>query len=161
ILQSVLQDVESGGGRVAAIIGAPGTGKSRLCYEFAEWCRERLISVFEARAQPYNTTSPLQPVLEFLRSTYFRVSPNDEPEIARRQIADRLAQLGPTFIADQTIVCDFLGIPVAESLPSWLSPKTRHARLLDIVRHIVRLHGEVTAVIIIEDLHWLDEASRE
>ena len=119
------------------------------------------MSVFEARAQPYDTASPLQPLLEFLRSTYFRVSPNDGPDLAGRQIADRLAELGPTFVADQPIVCDFLGIPVGNSLPYWLSPKTRHERLLDIVRHMVRLHGAMTSVIIIEDLHWLDEASRE
>ena len=48
-LQRALLDVEAGNGRVVGVIGAPGTGKSRLCYEFAEWCRARLIPVFEAR----------------------------------------------------------------------------------------------------------------
>jgi adenylate cyclase len=161
LLQRTLAAVETEGSRVTGIVGAPGTGKSRLCYEFAEWCRARLIPVFEARAQPYGAATPLQPVLEFLRSTYFSVSPGDEPNIAIKQIATRLAELGSTFEPDLWLVCDFLGIKHGRESPSWFSPKARTARLLDIVRHMVRQRGELASVIIIEDLHWLDQASEE
>ncbi|MBV9559283.1 MAG: AAA family ATPase [Bradyrhizobium sp.] len=161
LLQRALAAVETDGSRVIAIVGAPGTGKSRLCYEFAEWCRGRLIPVFEARAQPFGATTPLQPVLEFLRSTYFNVSPDDDPNGAARQIAIRLAELGSTFEADVPLVCDFLGIKYDQSQPAWINPKGRNARLLDIVRHLIRQRGTVASVIIIEDLHWLDQASEE
>ena len=161
LLQRTLAAVETGGSRVTGIVGAPGTGKSRLCYEFAEWCRARLIPVFEARAQPYGAATPLQPVLEFLRSTYFNVSPDDEPDRAVKQIATRLAELGATFEADLWLVCDFLGIKYGQVPPSWLNPKARNARLLDIVRHMVRQRGASASVITIEDLHWLDQASEE
>jgi adenylate cyclase len=160
-LQRNLAAVETGGSRVIGIVGAPGTGKSRLCYEFAEWCRGRLIPVFEARAQPYGAATPLQPVLEFLRSIYFSVTPDDDAEQAVQRIAVRLAELGSTFEADLPLVCDFLGIRHGQGSPSWLNPKARNARLLDIVRHLVRQRGVVASVIIIEDLHWLDQASEE
>jgi class 3 adenylate cyclase/tetratricopeptide (TPR) repeat protein len=161
LLQRTLAAVENGGSRVTGIVGAPGTGKSRLCYEFAEWCRGRLIPVFEARAQPYGAATPLQPVLEFLRSTYFNVLPEDDPDRAVQRVAVCLAELGSTFEADLPLVCDFLGIKHGQSPPSWLNPKARNARLLDIVRHMVRQRGAVASVIIIEDLHWLDQASEE
>jgi class 3 adenylate cyclase/tetratricopeptide (TPR) repeat protein len=161
LLQRTLAAVETDGSRVTGIVGAPGTGKSRLCYEFAEWCRGRLIPVFEARAQPYGAATPLQPVLEFLRSTYFNVSPDDDPEQAARRIVVRLAELGSTFEADLPLVCDFLGVKYGQSPPSWLNPKGRNARLLDIVRHMIRQRGAAASVIIIEDLHWLDQASEE
>ena len=161
LLQRTLAAVETTGSRVIGIVGAPGTGKSRLCYEFAEWCRGRLIPVFEARAQPYGAATPLQPVLEFLRSIYFNVSPADDPNNAARQIAIRLAELGSTFEADLPLVCDFLGIRYGQSQPAWLNPRGRNARLLDIVRHLIRQRGAVASVIIIEDLHWLDQASEE
>lgn len=161
LLQRTLAAVETSGSRVTGIVGAPGTGKSRLCYEFAEWCRGRLIPVFEARAQPYGAATPLQPVLEFLRSSYFNVSPEDDPDQAAQQIAIRLAELGSTFEADLPLVCDFLGIKYGQSQASWLNPKGRNARLLDIVRHMIRQRGAVASVIIIEDLHWLDQASEE
>lgn len=161
LLQRTLAAVETRGSRVTGIVGAPGTGKSRLCYEFAEWCRARFIPVFEARAQPYGAATPLQPVLEFLRSTYFNVSPEDEPDLAIKQIAKRLAELGSTFEEDLWLVCDFLGIRHGRGSPSWLNPKARNVRLLDIVRHMVRQRGALASVIIIEDLQWLDQASEE
>jgi class 3 adenylate cyclase len=161
LLQRTLAAVETDGSRVTGIVGAPGTGKSRLCYEFAEWCRGRLIPVFEARAQPYGAATPLQPVLEFLRSTYFDVSPDDDRDEAARRIEVRLAELGSTFEADLPLICDFLGVKHGQSPPSWLNPKGRNARLLDIVRHMIRQRGATASVIIIEDLHWLDQASEE
>ena len=161
MLQRTLAAVETVGSRVTGIVGAPGTGKSRLCYEFAEWCRGRLIPVFEARAQPYGAATPLHPVLEFLRSTYFNVSPDEDPDSAVRQIALRLAELGSTFEADLALVCDFLGVKHDQSSASWLNPKGRSTRLLDIVRHMIRQRGTLASVIIIEDLHWLDQASEE
>lgn len=161
LLQRTLAAVETEGPRVTGIVGAPGTGKSRLCFEFAEWCRARLIPVFEARAQPYGPATPLQPVLEFLRSTYFNISPEDDPDLAVKQIATRLAELGSTFDADLGLVCDFLGVKHGQGHPSWLNPKARNARLLDIIRHMVRQRGALASVIIIEDLHWLDQVSEE
>jgi tetratricopeptide (TPR) repeat protein len=145
---------------VIGISGVPGTGKSRLCFEFAEWCRGRLIPVFEARALLYGHATPFQPVLEFLR-LFFRIAPTDEAAVARDRIRERLSTIGPTFKADLPLVCEFLGVSDQEGARALLSPKARHARLLDIVRHMVRQSGATTSVIIVEDLHWLDEASEE
>lgn len=161
LLQRTLAAVETGGSRVTGIVGPPGTGKSRLCYEFAEWCRARLIPVFEARAQPYGAATPLQPVLEFLRSTYFNVSPDDDPDLAVKQIATRLAELGSSFEADLRLVCDFLGIRHGQGPPPLLGPRARNIRLFEIIRHMIRQRGALASVIIIEDLHWLDLASEE
>lgn len=161
LLQRTLTAVETGTSRVTGIVGAPGTGKSRLCYEFAEWCRGRLIPVLEARAQPYGAATPLQPVLEFLRLNYFNVKPDDDTEQAAQRIAECLAELGSTFEADLPLVCDFLGIKYGQDSRARLNPKARNVRLLDIVRHLIRQRGVNASVIIIEDLHWLDQASEE
>ena len=159
-LRRALQRTEDGETSVVGISGDPGTGKSRLCYEFAEWCRGRLIPVFEARALPYGHATPLQPVLELLR-LFFGILPTDSAGVSRDRVAERLARIGPTFEADLPLLCEFLGIPVEAGQPLQLSPKARRARLLDIVRHLVRQNGARTAVIVIEDLHWLDEASKD
>ncbi len=115
--------------------------------------------MFEARAQPYGAATPLGPVLELLRSAYFGVTPNDTPMSAAVVVADRLAAIGATEAADLALVCDFLGIPFSESPPPWLSANARNARLLEIVSRLVRQRGTAISVVIIEDLHWLDEAS--
>ncbi len=68
-------DTAPGSPRVIGVSGPPGVGKSRLCFEFSEWCRERQIRVLEARAQVHSRATPLLPVLEALRA-FFRIDPD-------------------------------------------------------------------------------------
>ncbi|HEV2549915.1 MAG TPA: adenylate/guanylate cyclase domain-containing protein, partial [Stellaceae bacterium] len=159
-LQRALQDAEDGDSHVIGISGDPGTGKSRLCYEFAEWCRGRLIPVLEARALPYGHATPLQPVLELLR-LFFRILPTDSIVAARARIAESISEFGSALDVDLPLLCEFLGLATDVVRPLQLPPKARHARLLEIVRHIVKQVGANTAVVIVEDLHWLDEASED
>jgi adenylate cyclase len=158
-LQRGLHD-EGGETTVIGICGAPGTGKSRLCYEFVEWCRDRFIPVYEARAMPYGHATPFQPVLEFLR-LFFRILPTDDATVARRRIGERLMEIGPTFCADLPLVCEFLGVESNGQPPPALGPRARHRRLQEIVLHLVRQGGLSPSVILIEDLHWFDEASED
>jgi adenylate cyclase len=159
-LEQALDDTEQGNTKVVGIVAPPGTGKSRLCYEFAEACRTRLIPVLEARASIYGAATPLQPVLEFLR-LFFRISPKDDAATARRRVEHRLAGVDASFAADLPLIYDFLGIPDAAAAIGRLDPKVRQSRLLDLIRRIVRRIGPGPSVIIVEDLHWLDEASEE
>jgi class 3 adenylate cyclase/tetratricopeptide (TPR) repeat protein len=160
IIQRTLQNAESGDTRVLGISGPPGAGKSRLCYEFAKWCRSRFIPVLEARAQLYGHATPLQPVLEFLR-LWFRIESTEDGSVARERIARRVLTLAPTFQADLPLLYEFLGVLDSDSPPSRLPPKARHARLLEIIRHMVRQGGSEANVVIVEDLHWLDAASED
>ena len=41
LLQQGQRLAEAGDAQVIGVSGGPGTGKSRLCYEFAQWCRAR------------------------------------------------------------------------------------------------------------------------
>ncbi len=162
-LQRALLAAQEGEASAIGIAGAPGTGKSRLCYEFAKWCRSQLIPVFEARAHPYGRAAALQPVLEFFRLSLFRLLPSDSPAVARQRIATRLAGLEPGFNADLPRLFEFLGIAEDEAAapPSLarLTPTGQREWLLDLVRRMVRWFGRSPSLLVIEDLHWLDEAS--
>lgn len=158
ILRRTFRAIQRGETKVTGIAGAPGTGKSRLCFEFAEWCRQRGVAVYETRAQLYGHSTPLQLALDFLRLT-LGIQSTDNAARARRTIADRLREIGATFEADHSVLCEFLG--VADQKPLWPNPKVRHARLLDLLRHLVRQIGVKPSVIIVEDLHWADKASEE
>ena len=39
VLQTALARAKNGHGQVVGVVGEPGLGKSRLCYEFVEQCR--------------------------------------------------------------------------------------------------------------------------
>ena len=159
LLTKSLRTAQAGAGQIIGIAGVPGAGKSRLCYEFAELCRAQSIPVFETRSQPYGVATPLHPVLELLRSACFRINAGDYSESVVAAVAGRLAEVGATEKGDLPLVCDFLRIPFQTEQRSWVSAKTRNARLQDIVRSLLIHGGAVASVVIIEDLHWLDEAS--
>lgn len=161
LLRQALFATEGGQARVVGISGEPGAGKSRLCHEFVQWCRGRQLPVFEVRAQPYGHATPLQPGLSLLRTFFFRIPPEDDAAAARNRIVERMAELGTPSEADLALLYEFLGVAQAGSPPSALSPKARHSRLLNLVRELVRHDAATTSVILIEDLHWLDEASEE
>ncbi|MDP3826607.1 MAG: AAA family ATPase, partial [Polaromonas sp.] len=161
LLKQALLATELGQARVVGISGEPGAGKSRLCHEFVQWCRARQVPVFEVRAQPYGHATPLQPGLSLLRTFFFRIPPADDAAAARSRIVERMAELGPPAEADLALLYEFLGVAQAGSPPSALSPKARHTRLLNVVRELVKHDAATTSVILIEDLHWLDEASEE
>jgi class 3 adenylate cyclase/tetratricopeptide (TPR) repeat protein len=159
VLQHALASAESGNTRAVGISGSPGSGKSRLCYEFTEWCRKRIIPVMETRAELYGHATPLQLAFELLR-LLFRILRSDDASVARHRIEHRVSALGPTFETDLPLLYEFLGI-ADEILPSNLDPQARYARLLDIVRNIILQDGAVASVVVIEDLHWLDDASED
>lgn len=162
LLQQALRLAEAGDAQVIGISGGPGTGKSRLCYEFAQSCRTRGRPVFEVRAQLYGSATPLQPVLELMRTFFFGISATDTPAAARGKIAERLGALETAHADDQALVGDFLGVGDAQSAaPSTLNSKARRARLLAIVSALVKQSADVSSVVLIEDMHWLDEASEE
>ena len=157
-LQGALLDTAPGSPRVIVVSGPPGVGKSRLCFEFGEWCRERQIKVLEARAQVHSRATPLVPVLEALRA-FFRIEPDMDAASARTRIEHTLTMLALPVAEDVAILADFLGC--AEPTTRIIDPTTRRMRLRDGIGRIVKAAWSQTSVIIIEDLHWLDEASQD
>jgi class 3 adenylate cyclase len=160
ILRQAVLDADEGTASVIGIVAQAGVGKSRLCFEFGEWCRTRGVEVLEARANLLGQATPLLPVLEVLRA-FFRISPGQDPAAARRTISKRLQVLDPALADGLPLLYDFLNVSDPELVTEPLDPRTRHKRLRDIVGDMVKAAGRRTSVIIIEDLHWLDEASQD
>src|SRR5437588_3844773 len=145
--------------RVVGIVGEAGIGKSRLCFEFAESCRQKVIRVYEARVLAHGRATPFQPVLSLLRD-YFGLRLKEAADISRRRVLDQLAAL-PVSEQLPPILLEFLGLADARSASIRLDPKMRKTQLLDFVRTLPRSPRVPTAVVIIEDLHWIDAASEE
>lgn len=160
ILKQALLDAERHAGSVIGVMAPPGVGKSRLCYEFGEWCRQRQVDVFEVRAHVFGKATPLLPILELMRAL-FRITPTMDPARARRQIEERLLSLDPSLADDLPFLADFVGLPVPELEGQGIDPKVRRTRLRNLVVRMVKAPGQPTSVIIFEDLHWLDEPSQD
>src|SRR5258708_5252156 len=159
-LSAELENTIKGDGRVVGVVGEAGIGKSRLCFEFAESCRGKGIRVFEARVLAHGRATPFQPVLELLRD-YFGLRVKEAIEVSRGRVLERWAAL--SFSEQATFVLlEFLGLADQLRAAIKLDPKARKTLLLDFVRTLPRSGpADATAVVIIEDLHWIDAASEE
>jgi len=159
-LSSELEHTMNGDGRVVGVVGEAGIGKSRLCFEFAESCRGRDIRVFEARVLAHGKATPFQPVLELLRD-YFGLRTKELPDVLRGRVRDRLATLS---VSEQfsLVLLEFLGLADPQHPAPKLDPKARKTQLLDFVRTLPHSGAQdVSTVVIVEDLHWIDSASEE
>jgi class 3 adenylate cyclase len=112
-LEAALEHASSGNAQVVGVVAEAGTGKSRLCYEFAERCRVRGIKVYEAHGLSHGKAIPLLPVLESLRS-YFGITEQDTAQETRDKIAGRMLLLDETLADGLPLVFDFLGVPDPE-----------------------------------------------
>jgi len=159
-LEAELASADGGEPKVVAVVGEAGSGKSRLCFEFAERCRARDIVVYEARVTAHGHATPYQPVLELLRD-YLGIRTTPIADDARRQVASVISGL-PGADDVLPLLLDFLGLADPRQRPPNLDPATRKARLIDFIRTIIR-SGErkKPVVVLVEDLHWIDAASEE
>ena len=159
VLDEALERAVRGEGAAVGIVAEPGVGKSRLCHEFTQRCRERGIEVFECQAQAHARAIPFMPVLQMLRS-YFGILDTDPEQIVREKIAGRTLLLDPAFADELPLLFDFLGVPDPERPLPQLSAEARHRALRGSVCRLVRAPGRRnTMVALVEDLHWMDEGS--
>lgn len=159
LLHDALEAVEAGRGQIVGVVGEAGVGKSRLCYEFVQRARASGTKVFEAHGLPHGRGLPFLPVLQLLRG-YFGVDDVDGPVAARQKIAGSLLLLDEGFRDDLALVFDFLGVPDPDLPYPQLDPDARIARLYGILGHLIRARSDRgPALILIEDLQWLDEGS--
>ncbi len=109
-LEAALEKAIGGNAQVVGVVAEAGTGKSRLCFEFAERCRAREIPVYEAHGVAHGKAVSLLPILEFFRS-YFGITEHDTSRAARDKIAGRMLLLDETLAEGLPLMFDFLGVP--------------------------------------------------
>ncbi len=160
-LDDAVEQTDAGNGQVVGIMAEAGTGKSRLCFEFLERCRARGMKVFEGRAVAHGRNIPFLPILEVYRS-YFGITLQDDDRTAREKIAGRMVVLDQRFAESLPLLYDFLGVSDPQHPLPRLDPEVRQRQLIGIMREVIRTLNEVRpTVTMIEDLHWLDDASAE
>jgi adenylate cyclase len=157
--EEAMRRAEAGEGAVVGVVAEAGTGKSRLCSEFAERSRGRGIEVFEAQAQSHGSSVPYLPILQMLRA-FFGIGEREDEQLAREKIAGRALLLDPGFAEDLPLLFDFLGVPDPGRPVGQISPEARQRALEDVVCRLAHAPARTkTLVLLVEDLHWIDEGS--
>ncbi len=159
VLEEALERAKAGSGGAIGLSADPGVGKSRLCHEFAQRCREDGLEVFEAQAQAHAGSVPFLPVLQMLRA-FFGIGEGEDEQLTREKIAGRALLLDHDFAEDLPLMFDFLGVPDPDRPVGQMSPEARQRALGGIVCRLVNApQRRKTLVLMIEDLHWIDAGS--
>jgi class 3 adenylate cyclase/tetratricopeptide (TPR) repeat protein len=158
-LEAALEQAVAGRGQVLGVVAEAGTGKSRLCFEFAERCRAKGILTRVTEGVAHGKAVPLLPVLELYRA-FFGITERDDERTARQKIAGAVVGADESLLGSLPLLYDFLGVPDPEK-PVALEPGPERQRaLLGLLKRLTlaRSRREPT-VILFEDLHWIDEAT--
>ena len=145
--------------QVVAVVGDAGCGKSRLLYEFRRWLTEQSAVIFEARCSALNQMVPYFPWIAMLKQ-YFGVLPGEPSGGVCDKVGRRLREVDPGLKDAAPLLCHLLGVAVAGigDEPSDELKRDTFAA----VEHLVRSESQRgPVVVIIEDLHWIDEPARE
>ncbi len=158
-LEEAREQAHAGSGQVVGIVGEPGVGKSRLCQEFAECCRERGMPVYHVSGQAHARSVPLMPVLALLRD-FFEIDERDAEQAARGKIEAGLLGLDPALADELPLLFDFLAVADPERPVERMDPEARQRRLMALLRQLARAQSaREPGLLVFEDLHWLDPAS--
>lgn len=155
--------ISKGRGQVVGIVGEAGVGKSRLVLEMkaaiamsAEECM-----VLQGECFHYGESIPYRPLLDILR-THFGLEEGEPEPMARRKVEDRIASLDERLEAFLPPLCDLLSLKVEDEAYLKLEPKDRRERIFEAVRNLlIRESQSQPLVVIVEDLHWMDQTSEE
>ncbi|MBV8787550.1 MAG: AAA family ATPase, partial [Mycobacterium sp.] len=149
----LLDRATDGHGAVVAVVGPAGIGKSRLVREVAATAAARRVEVFTAFCESHASDVPFRVVAALLRAvTGVRGLDNSAARTAVR------AQFRDADPEDVLLLEDLLGIADPEVALAKLDPDARRRRLTALV-NAASLAREVPAVYVVEDVHWIDEAS--
>jgi class 3 adenylate cyclase/tetratricopeptide (TPR) repeat protein len=158
-IETALARAVEGSGQILGVVGPAGVGKSRLCHEFSERCLGRSIPVWRAHCPPHGHSLPMLPVVELTRD-FFGVGERERPEEARRRIAGTLVLLDEEFREDLPLAFELARFPDPERPVPAMEPEVRRRRVLDLVRRLLQARSaREPAVLLFDDLHWIDEQS--
>jgi predicted ATPase len=132
-LQALWLQVEQGRGHVVGLVGEPGVGKSRLCYEFMRAHYSQGWQIRETSADSYGQATAYLPVIDLLKTSFHITAPDDVPT-RRAKVSGKLLTLdkalGPTLPAFLTL----LDVPVEDHAWQSLDPPQRRQRTLEAIK---------------------------
>ena len=154
-LGAALTEARAGRGKVVAIVGEPGVGKSRLTAEF----RSTLPAAMDrmtARCASFERSTPYALIADFIRGAFGIHAADDEPA-ARSAIEEGLRRF--RYQPDAVVIAVILEI-IGYPARSTLDPERKRSLLVGFLRMVLqRTALRAPFMLAAEDLHWCDDAS--
>jgi transcriptional regulator with AAA-type ATPase domain/predicted ATPase len=149
-------EASRGRGRIIALIGEPGIGKSRLLHELRSAIGIIGMAYLEGRGESFAAGIPYYAIVDLLKG-YFHVDDRDDPAVIGNKVTTQLLAIDHAPTSDVAPLLALLEAPVADSSWPMLDPPRRRQRTLDaLTRFVLRLSHVKPTLLAVEDLHWSD-----
>ena len=144
--------------RAVEIVGEPGAGKSRLVEELASISAG--FQFLQGSCEPYSASTPFGPFRAMLRPLIGVL-----PDESRESAGAKLTAFAQTVMPDLAQWLPLLALPFDAEVADTgevdqIDPAFRRDRLHDVLDQFLARMLLMPTVILVEDVHWLDDASQ-
>ena len=158
-LRRLLEIVVNGEGQVVGLAGDPGLGKSRLAWEFCRLAEPRAV-VLEGRCRSYGAAIAYLPLFELVRNAC-GIAADDTPDLAGTKIEREIKTL-ELDVSLAYYLRHAFGLPTGDPGVAALDPVAIRARTFEALRQVLVMEAwRRPLVVLIEDLHWIDQTSQD
>lgn len=159
-LRGMVEELLIGESGLVNLIGEAGIGKSRLIRELRAACADDGIIWLEGKCMP-RSPLPYLPIVQMLMG-YFGINEGMKNDKRRDLVESALRRLD----MEQALpyICDFLGIKDDfgdEGYERATAEQIRYRTYTFLRDLFTRVSEERPLILVIEDMHWLDESSWE
>ncbi len=159
-LNKILAEAQTGKGRVVAIMGEAGIGKTKLVYEFKKQLAKDVF-VAEGKGIEYHSNSPYFVLKEILKKV-FGIVDVDSPSAISRHISEFLERTGDSLLKIKISYYKyFLSADLTKAERSHfdsMQSEDRSRLLLEAINSLfLKLSRMKTLVMIFDDCHWIDK----
>jgi class 3 adenylate cyclase/tetratricopeptide (TPR) repeat protein len=159
-LRRALETAARGHGQVAAVVGEPGIGKSRLVHELIHSHHTNGWLVLESGSVSYGKATSFLPVIDLLKA-YFQIETRDDPRKIREKVTGKLLTLDRALEPTLPALLALLGVTADDVNWQTIDPPQRHQRMLDAVKRLLLRETQVQPLLLVfEDLHWVDSETQ-
>jgi class 3 adenylate cyclase/tetratricopeptide (TPR) repeat protein len=160
VLGASLAPARAGFGTLVELVGETGIGKTRLVEELREQCAD--MKIISGGGEPYGAATAYGAFRPLLRGLLGIETDAGDPGANTGALSTRLATLAPELVP----WIPLLAVPLdLEVLPTRevddLAGPFRRARLHGVVASLLEAVLDGPALVVLEDAHWLDDASSE
>jgi class 3 adenylate cyclase/tetratricopeptide (TPR) repeat protein len=157
VVGAALAPVRIGFGSFVELSGDPGMGKSRLVEELRAQCPD--LRQVQAGCEQYEMATAYFAFRGLLRSM-LEVTADGNPSRTTEHLHDRLSQIAPDLVPWIPLLAIPLDVEVRNTREvDELQPAFRRARLHGVVEELLAALLPEPALLVFEDVHWMDEAS--
>ena len=161
-LQRRWQRAQAGRGQVVLLVGEAGIGKSRLIETLRKQVLQEQHPILRYFCSPHHENSIFYPIIQQIERGA-HIDPDDSVALKLDKLQSVLVQSGDDLTDAIRVFAELLSIPSkGHYAPLELSPqRLKQRKLQALFDQLVALTVQQSALMIFEDLHWIDPTTLE